>query len=302
MSLKLALALWFMAQPAGPPTPPADRGEHFQMPPFVQTSDGAGQVSSRGYVFSFQGGGRVSARFTPLATHCSSMIAHFTLDGGADRASYPLAAAQTSSWLDLGTAPAGPHEVKVNAEGVTGGCNAGRLASWGGTLEVRLQPGSPPGMPDPGDWFVEIYYAGGLRPHAHDCIITAAGAVYTFEASTPVPRADDAKHGHHYDAGYLALRLGSDFVTAPDLEAGERQALSGFGGALRRAASGRHTRQNESMDAGEATVTGWFRTGVNDYQAAVLGGFGDWRVTNSSPGAAEALRSLRMIQRPDCRF
>jgi len=276
----------------------------FRPAPFVMQSDGPGEMASRGYAFSFQGEGRVYARFTAAPTHCASVIAHFRLDGGADRASYPLAAGQASPQLDLGRAAAGPHQVTVVAEGVPGGCNAGRVTSWGGTFEVTLRPAdAPPLVPEAGDWFVEVSHRGDWRPFEQGCIVTARGAVFTFHSERPFPtRAEDGRHGQHYDDGYLGLRLGTDYVAAPDLTAAERQGLEGLGGQLRRASSGRLVSKQAAYDAGETEVIGWFRTSDGGYQAVILAERGDWDMINTAPAAGEALQALRAISRADCRF
>lgn len=284
-------------------TPPTGPDRVFHSMPFVIQSDGFVQRSSRGYMFGFQGDGHVYARFTASAAHCSSIIAHIRLDGGPETISYPLAAAQVSSRLDLGVATAGPHQVTIVGEGVPGGCNVGRLSAWGGSIEVTLRPvTAPPLVPDAGDWFVEILHRGDWRPGEQGCIVTAAGAVFTYRSDTTDQRAADGRHGQHYDSGYFGLRLGADYMTGADLTPAERQGFPGFGARLRRAASGRLVSRLAAYDAGETTVTGWFRTTDGGYQAVTLDGDGDRRVTNTSSAAGETLDALRAVARPDCRF
>jgi len=273
----------------------------FRPAPFVMSSDGKGQMSSRGYGFGFQGEGRVYARFTAAPTHCASVIAHFRLDGGADRAGYPLGAGQASPWIDLGAAAPGRHQVMVLAEGVRGGCNSGRLVGWGGALEVTVRPAEAPSLvPEAGDWFVEVRHAGDWRPTEQGCIVTAAGAVFTYAADKHGQRAENGGHGQRYEDGYLGLRLGADYSVAPGLSAAERSALAGFGGRLRRAASGKLVSRQDAYDAGETEITGWFRTDDGGYQAVILAAGGDRGTTNTAAG--EALAALRAVTRPDCRF
>jgi hypothetical protein len=66
-------------------------------------------------------------------THCSDIIVHVRIDGrevGADR----LGAGESTLQYKV---PAGEHSVRVQAEGVAGGCNRGFLAAWGGTIHFQ---------------------------------------------------------------------------------------------------------------------------------------------------------------------
>jgi hypothetical protein len=72
--------------------------------------------------------------FTANSSHCSDMIANVIVDGiwvggivvGPGEKDGGIVVPLT----------AGTHTIGVQGEGLPGGCNTGRLDSWGGTLHV----------------------------------------------------------------------------------------------------------------------------------------------------------------------
>jgi hypothetical protein len=97
--------------------------------------------------------GLVQAHFTANANHCSDINVRLIKDEPST-GWYPM-----SDWMRVGPGQtvdspksdrtAGGHVIKVQAEGIDGGCNTGHLDAWGGTLRVDFTPDSGPiGEPD----------------------------------------------------------------------------------------------------------------------------------------------------------
>ena len=82
--------------------------------------------------------GVLKAQFVASTLHCSPIIAHLKVDGTERYVSGILAPGQATLVQDLGPVAAGVHDVSVQAEGVSGGCNGGYLASWSGTLTLTV--------------------------------------------------------------------------------------------------------------------------------------------------------------------
>jgi hypothetical protein len=81
--------------------------------------------------------GTLVTEFTASPTHCSDIRVRFLVDGApVTDFSEPLSAGESTGETDLGPVSPGSHTVGVQALGVVGGCNTGRLFSWGGTLDV----------------------------------------------------------------------------------------------------------------------------------------------------------------------
>jgi hypothetical protein len=82
--------------------------------------------------------GPLQVEFSASPNHCSSVIAHVLVDGVERYVSGALAAGQSTGVQDLGPVAPGTHAIGVQAEGVVGGCNAGALLNWAGTLKVGV--------------------------------------------------------------------------------------------------------------------------------------------------------------------
>ena len=81
--------------------------------------------------------GTLVVDFMASPTHCSDIRVRFLVDGSpVTDFSDPLNAGESTGEVDLGPVPLGTHALGVQAEGVLGGCNSGRLASWAGELDV----------------------------------------------------------------------------------------------------------------------------------------------------------------------
>jgi hypothetical protein len=96
--------------------------------------------------FDLPAGGKVQASFTANANHCSDIQVRF-LKNTKSMGFYPA-----SDWLQAGpgqtvTSPMisdlATGDLKIQAQGVPGGCNTGHLDAWGGTVHVEST-----GVPD----------------------------------------------------------------------------------------------------------------------------------------------------------
>jgi hypothetical protein len=108
--------------------------------PFAVKSNGAGQLSSAVYSMSVDTTGTLAVSYLAPRTHCSSLRMHFLLDGSPKAVSAQVAPGGRTGYVDLGPVSAGFHVVGLQAEGIAGGCNVGRLAAWEGSAEVRSTP------------------------------------------------------------------------------------------------------------------------------------------------------------------
>jgi hypothetical protein len=86
---------------------------------------------------TFDHGGAPGVRiaFTANSSHCSDMIANIIVDG-----TWVGGIVVGPGERDGGIVvplTAGAHTIGVQGEGLPGGCNTGRLDSWGGTLHVE---------------------------------------------------------------------------------------------------------------------------------------------------------------------
>lgn len=81
---------------------------------------------------------------TASPSHCSSMIAHVSLDGREAFVSNALAPGEATGPRDLGPVAPGAHRLEIRAEGVLGGCNSGGVGNWSGTVELGITAGAAP--------------------------------------------------------------------------------------------------------------------------------------------------------------
>lgn len=102
-----------------------------------------GQFCDPPYTFDVTTDNLLQLDYSVPPAHCSSIRLNISVDGGVpitteflgwngDPDAQPL---QTGP-INIDVAP-GQHNVSLQAEGKEGGCNAGSLGSWGGTLKVN---------------------------------------------------------------------------------------------------------------------------------------------------------------------
>jgi len=145
--------------------------------------------------------GVLKVEFESANGQCSNVIAHLLVDGVERFVSGALPPGEGTGMQDLGPVAVGGHAVGVQAEGVVGGCNAGSLASWGGTLMLTVT---------------------GIT--ATDGAIAAPGEavhVSTVVNASPAPAAIDASYTRPADATGLATLVAATYyppdpITPPD--------------------------------------------------------------------------------------
>lgn len=110
---------------------------------FVVTCTSNGQVCSPLYSTAIvvQQTSNLQVEYVTAATHCASGRYSFFVDGVLKMTTPVLGFPSVrSGTLDLGAVGTGTHTLSAQAEGVLGGCNVGRVESWGGTLLITLRP------------------------------------------------------------------------------------------------------------------------------------------------------------------
>lgn len=103
-----------------------------------------GQICDPAAIFDVTTTGEpLQLNYTVADTHCSAIKLNVSVDGNApistvflgwngDPDMQPL----DTGIIDLGVFSAGAHQISLQAEGKEGGCNAGDLSSWGGTVHI----------------------------------------------------------------------------------------------------------------------------------------------------------------------
>jgi hypothetical protein len=117
----------------------------------LQFCSGGGQSCNNDYSTTVQldQGKQVTMEFAVLSSHCSSIILTITALGRSvtktlGYASNSASGPTSTGPLDFGIVPAtGPYTITLHADGVQGGCNAGTLFSWGGTLTITACSPTP---------------------------------------------------------------------------------------------------------------------------------------------------------------
>lgn len=110
---------------------------------FVVNCTSTGQLCSPAEKLSFtlgRAGTLTSITYTTPATHCSSVQIH-VYRKGQQIAKLPVLAAgvQTAHLKAHIGLPKGKIKLAFKAQGFVGGCNAGRVGSWGGKVTVSVK-------------------------------------------------------------------------------------------------------------------------------------------------------------------
>lgn len=178
--------------------------------PIAVRSDGDGELSTGIYTINVTTVGTLMVNYVAPRTHCSSLRMHFLLDGRQKSVSGEIAPGQRADFVDLGPVSPGSHVIGLQAEGIPGGCNTGRIQAWEGSAEVwtSLPQGdmSRPPRRELGDIFFDVNYVN----HAGDfssrgTVVTADGFIFSYE----VPRngvmwpLKAGAHGRYSEADLL---------------------------------------------------------------------------------------------------
>ena len=87
------------------------------------------------FTFHHDGAPGVQIAFTANSGHCSDIIANIIVDG-MWVGGIVVGPGERDGGIVVPLS-AGTHEIGVQGEGLPGGCNTGRLDSWGGTVHVQ---------------------------------------------------------------------------------------------------------------------------------------------------------------------
>jgi hypothetical protein len=80
-----------------------------------------------------------SVTYSTAATHCSAVLVRVLLAGHVVAKTQRLEAGERSETLSTHVALHGPKTtLGFKAQGFTGGCNTGRVGSWGGKVTVKV--------------------------------------------------------------------------------------------------------------------------------------------------------------------
>jgi hypothetical protein len=108
------------------------------------TCAGSGQVCDPVYSTTISSADVLRLQFTAASTNCSAITLVFQEDGFDVYYSDQLGPGDSTPAVNVGPVIPGAHVLTVQATGVEGGCNAGALDSWGGTLTlVTVLPVGP---------------------------------------------------------------------------------------------------------------------------------------------------------------
>ena len=267
--------------------------------PFSVSSNGTGQRSSAVYAIPFTGEGPVEASYRAPVTHCSAMRMHFLLDGSERAVTGLLPPGRGSGFVFLGEIRQGKHKVELRAEGVRGGCNSGRLASWGGVASLRL-PGEAPA--DASGDLGEVFFLSSSVNYAwayidKGCYLTEQGEAHSFaygrgdEHWAPTRLPDQL-----FEGSDLAERFGHGRALTGRVKAEDMASLAELRSLAIQAEKGPVHARHAANDAGTHRITAFVRQSPRAaYKEIVLSGRGDVNETNASPAARSLLERLARL-------
>jgi hypothetical protein len=118
--------------------------------PIAISCTGSGQLCTPVFTTSVTTGGVLQVSYTASTGHCSDVAAHFLVDGVEVAVTPFLTPGQTSATFTLGPVAPGAHTLGVQGEGTVGGCNAGTIGGWGGSLQMTVSAFAAAAIPAPG--------------------------------------------------------------------------------------------------------------------------------------------------------
>ncbi len=267
--------------------------------PFAVSSSGKGQLSSAVYAIPFTAGGPVEASYRAPVTHCSAMRMHFLLDGAERAVTGPLPPGRDSGFAYLGDVGRGRHKVELKAEGVRGGCNSGRLASWGGVASLRL-PGEAPA--DAAGDLGEVFFLASFVNFAwgyvdKGCYLTEQGEAHSFAYGRGDGRWAPARTlDQLFEGDDLVDRFGHGRALTGRIRAEDMASLAGLRSLAIQAEKGPVHGRQAARDAGSYRISAFVRQAPRAaYKEVVLSGRGDVDETNASPAAGTLLARLARL-------
>ena len=110
---------------------------------FVVTCTSTGQLCSPPEILQLalpRHGTVTSVRYTTAPAHCSALVLQVMRRGRVRATSSRLLAGKSTTTLATSIpVPSGASALSFRAKGFVGGCNVGRLGSWGGRVVVTVQ-------------------------------------------------------------------------------------------------------------------------------------------------------------------
>jgi hypothetical protein len=269
-------------------------GQQYQtFAPFMLRSDGTGEFASSRYEFAVETSGTLEVRYGAPREHCASLRLHLFVDNHKAADTAPIAPGQQTEYINLGPVPPGKHSVSLQAEGIEGGCNTGRVTAWGGTVTVWTSvQGSVTTTPAAtlGDIVFEVESTNYAWGYLHSGrYITANGDVVGFRI--PADRAHllpGASADGLYSAEALAAKFENQCRALWTLPPASIEHAKTLALALAHLPPGEMTRHEKLYDAGETVYVVYVATGAKDrYRRIVLAERGDYESDNAAPQAAE---------------
>jgi len=101
----------------------------------------------------------LSAQYTANSIGCSNVRIHFLVDGTEKAVTGFVGPSVATGFFNLGPVAPGSHTVGLQAEGQTGGCNAGTLGSWGGTAQITTDSVAAAAVPTLSEWGLALLAA-----------------------------------------------------------------------------------------------------------------------------------------------
>jgi hypothetical protein len=257
--------------------------------PIAVQSDGDGELSTGIYTINVTTAGTLMVNYVAPRAHCSSLRMHFLLDGRQKSVSGEIAPGQRTDFVDFGPVSPGSHVIGLQAEGIPGGCNTGRIQAWEGSAEVwtSLPQGdmSRPPRRELGDIFFDVNYvnyAGGSG--SRGTVVTAEGLIFSYGMAPNgvIWPLKANTHGLYSEADLLERfsRGGTllGHVRTDGFEQIKRLALKlGNDGDFQNAPTA------PGADQGETTYRVFRRHGsTGEYEAQLIGQSGDRQWTNST--------------------
>lgn len=147
--LLAATALAATLLPAAATSPAASRlTRTYTTGQFVVACTSTGQVCSPAKLLTLtpsRRGTLRTVRYTTSALHCSALVLQVVRGGRVLATSHRIEAGdQTETFSTQIAVPRGASTIGFRAKGFAGGCNTGRVGSWGGRITVTVRLASRP--------------------------------------------------------------------------------------------------------------------------------------------------------------
>jgi hypothetical protein len=186
-----------------------DGSDHFSFPISV-TCVSSGQLCSPAASQVVPTGGTYQVQFTAAVTGCSAYRVFISIDGVLVHTSAFLNPGDSTSFL-VNVFSLGSHQIDVQAEGTVGGCNAGALGSWAGTLTVDIfAPLSPQFLNESQLFFLQRQLMGGAGG-----AVGAVAAAASKSAAANRARANQAAQAPAPPPSITAPSTGTGIISLP---------------------------------------------------------------------------------------